>query len=176
MAGRTKKNLWTEIRLGLPEEQMGNLEPSALRELFNVLRPMEEAVIFSRYNLKTGAVQKTFAKIAATLKRSNCRVMQIHDKAMRKLQAAVKGLIWSKEAEVSGTVPDYYDDMPIEDLNLSVRAYNCLKNAGISTVGELSRKTSHELLKRKNMGRRSLNEIEKALSVLINIGEFHLLP
>ncbi|GAB6184028.1 DNA-directed RNA polymerase subunit alpha [Thermodesulfovibrio hydrogeniphilus] len=52
---------------------------------------------------------------------------------------------------------------PIEDLELSVRAYNCLKSAGINTVLELVQKTENELLKTKNFGKRSLDEIKEVL-------------
>lgn len=52
---------------------------------------------------------------------------------------------------------------PVEDLELSVRAYNCLKNAGVNTVVDLVRKTENELLKTKNFGRRSLEEIKEVL-------------
>ncbi len=52
---------------------------------------------------------------------------------------------------------------PIEDLELSVRAYNCLKSAGINTVLELVQKTESELLKTKNFGKRSLDEIKEVL-------------
>ncbi len=52
---------------------------------------------------------------------------------------------------------------PIEDLELSVRAYNCLKSAGINTVLELVQKTEQELLKTKNFGKRSLDEIKEVL-------------
>lgn len=53
---------------------------------------------------------------------------------------------------------------PIEDLELSVRAYNCLKSAGINTVSELIQRTEPELLKTKNFGKRSLDEIKEVLS------------
>jgi DNA-directed RNA polymerase subunit alpha len=51
----------------------------------------------------------------------------------------------------------------IEELELSVRSYNCLKNANISTIGELVSKTEQEMLKTKNFGRKSLNEIKEIL-------------
>jgi len=51
----------------------------------------------------------------------------------------------------------------IEELELSVRAYNCLKNANIKTIFDLVQKTEHELLKTKNFGRKSLNEIMNLL-------------
>lgn len=53
---------------------------------------------------------------------------------------------------------------PIEDLELSVRAYNCLKSAGINLIAELIQKTENDLLKTKNFGRRSLEEIKELLS------------
>ena len=54
----------------------------------------------------------------------------------------------------------------IEELELSVRAYNCLKNANIKTLYELCSKTDGEMLKTKNFGRKSLEEIKKVLSDL----------
>jgi DNA-directed RNA polymerase subunit alpha len=51
----------------------------------------------------------------------------------------------------------------IDELELSVRAYNCLKNANIKTIGELVRKTEYEMLRTKNFGRKSLNEIKDIL-------------
>src|SRR5207247_2412937 len=50
-----------------------------------------------------------------------------------------------------------------EELELSVRSYNCLKNADIKTIGELVQKTEAEMLKTKNFGRKSLNEIKEIL-------------
>ncbi|MBM3801593.1 MAG: DNA-directed RNA polymerase subunit alpha [Acidimicrobiia bacterium] len=54
----------------------------------------------------------------------------------------------------------------VEELELSVRSYNCLKNANIKTIGELVQKTESEMLKTKNFGRKSLNEIKEILSGL----------
>ena len=52
----------------------------------------------------------------------------------------------------------------VEELELSVRSYNCLKNANIQTIGELVQKTEAEMLRTKNFGRKSLNEIKEILS------------
>lgn len=57
-------------------------------------------------------------------------------------------------------------DMLIEDLDLSVRSYNCLKRAGINTVAELVRKTEEEMMKVRNLGKKSLEEVENKLSEL----------
>lgn len=57
-----------------------------------------------------------------------------------------------------------YLDKPVEDLELSVRSANCLKNAEINYIGDLAQKTDQEMLKTKNFGRKSLNEIKALLS------------
>ena len=54
----------------------------------------------------------------------------------------------------------------VEELELSVRSYNCLKNANIQTIGELVQKTEPEMLKTKNFGRKSLNEIKEVLATM----------
>lgn len=51
----------------------------------------------------------------------------------------------------------------VDELELSVRSHNCLKNANIRTIGELVQKTESEILKTKNFGRKSLNEIKEIL-------------
>ena len=50
-------------------------------------------------------------------------------------------------------------EMPIEDLELSVRSFNCLKRSGISTVGDLANKTETDMMKVKNLGKKSLEEV-----------------
>ena len=50
-------------------------------------------------------------------------------------------------------------DTPIEELELSVRSYNCLKRAGISTVKELTEKSEEDMMKVRNLGRKSLVEV-----------------
>lgn len=57
-----------------------------------------------------------------------------------------------------------YLDKPVEDLELSVRSANCLKNADINYIGDLAQKTDQEMLKTKNFGRKSLNEIKALLA------------
>jgi len=52
----------------------------------------------------------------------------------------------------------------VDEMELSVRSYNCLKNANIKTIGELVQKTEAEMLKTKNFGRKSLNEIKEILT------------
>ena len=54
----------------------------------------------------------------------------------------------------------------VEELELSVRSYNCLKNANIQTIGDLVQRSESEMLRTKNFGRKSLNEIKEILSGL----------
>jgi len=60
--------------------------------------------------------------------------------------------------------PNPYLDKPVEDLELSVRSANCLKNAEIYFIGDLAQKSDQEMLKTKNFGRKSLNEIKTLLA------------
>ncbi len=57
-------------------------------------------------------------------------------------------------------------EMTIEDLDLSVRSYNCLKRAGINTVEDLANKTEEEMMKVRNLGRKSLDEVKYKLHAL----------
>ena len=57
-------------------------------------------------------------------------------------------------------------DMPIEELELSVRSYNCLKRANINTIGELMLKSEDDLIKVRNLGKKSLDEVEQKLLAL----------
>ena len=57
-------------------------------------------------------------------------------------------------------------EMTIEELDLSVRSYNCLKRAGIDTVQELTERTMDDMMKVRNLGRKSLEEVEQKLAAL----------
>jgi len=82
--------------------------------------------------------------------------------------------IEEEEEEIEGPTVDVSDEeksvlweklnKSVDEMELSVRSYNCLKNASIRTIGELVQKTESEMLKTKNFGRKSLNEIKEILS------------
>ena len=57
-------------------------------------------------------------------------------------------------------------EMTIEELDLSVRSYNCLKRAGIHTTQELAMKTEEEMMKVRNLGKKSLEEVMSKLEAL----------
>ena len=57
-----------------------------------------------------------------------------------------------------------YDDMPIEELELGVRSYNCLKREGVETVGDLIARSEAELMNIPNFGRKSIEEVRERLA------------
>ncbi len=56
-------------------------------------------------------------------------------------------------------------EMTIEELDLSVRSYNCLKRAGINTVEELVQNTEEDMMKVRNLGTKSLEEVQNKLAM-----------
>ena len=74
-------------------------------------------------------------------------------------------------ADEPTVVANEHLDKSVEELELSVRSYNCLKNANIRTIRELVQKTEPEMLRTKNFGRKSLNEIKEILLTMgLNLG------
>ena len=76
----------------------------------------------------------------------------------------------AKKAEImverKETIRDRVLEMTIEDLDLSVRSFNCLKRAGINTVEDLTNRTESEMIKVKNLGKKSLEEVINKLQGL----------
>ncbi len=85
-----------------------------------------------------------------------------HFNEFTKLDDIVKNYKLVKE-EVK-TEENKYQDMLIEELDLSVRSNNCLKRAGISTVMELTQKSEDEMMKVRNLGKKSLKEVKEKLA------------
>ena len=71
-----------------------------------------------------------------------------------------------EESSEDSTAPRFNENLyrSVEELELSVRSANCLKNADINQIWQLVSKTEAEMLKTKNFGRKSLNEIKEVLS------------
>jgi DNA-directed RNA polymerase subunit alpha len=76
------------------------------------------------------------------------------------------GIVVSPEEALASIGSDPIKQMPIEDLDLSVRSYNCLKREGVATVGELLDKTEQELLEIRNFGSKSVDEVKEKLAEL----------
>jgi len=85
-------------------------------------------------------------------------------------------VVTDESEQTPGFTDDYFDEEPlevndnllksVEELELSVRSYNCLKNANIRTLADLVQKTEQEMLRTKNFGRKSLNEIKEIIQVM----------
>ncbi len=78
------------------------------------------------------------------------------------LEKAVEEMNMLKEEVV--VQENKFENMPIEELDLSVRSYNCLKRAAIQTVAELTQKTEEEMMKVRNLGKKSLKEVKDKLA------------
>ena len=68
------------------------------------------------------------------------------------------------EAPVEEAAPFSDWDIPVDELDLSVRSYNCLKRAGISKISELLQKTEEEIMNMRNLGKKSVDEIKEKLA------------
>ncbi|MBQ6975431.1 MAG: DNA-directed RNA polymerase subunit alpha [Selenomonadaceae bacterium] len=85
------------------------------------------------------------------------------------VEEIIAGMEEEEQTETAETQPAPEDkekrilDMTIEDLDLSVRSFNCLKRAGIDFVGDLVNKTEEDMMKVRNLGRKSLDEVKKKL-------------
>ncbi|MBX5464020.1 MAG: DNA-directed RNA polymerase subunit alpha [Clostridia bacterium] len=82
-----------------------------------------------------------------------------------------RGLVGREEgpaegAETEASERDRLLERSIDELELSIRSYNCLKRAGINTIGELVAKTPEEMMKVRNLGRKSLEEVQEKLAAL----------
>jgi len=97
--------------------------------------------------------------LAAKLVRDHLNIFINLDES---LESSAEGV--SEPARV-GALNEHLDKS-VEELELSVRSYNCLKNANIRTIRELVAKTEAEMLKTKNFGRKSLNEIKEILTTM----------
>lgn len=76
--------------------------------------------------------------------------------------ANVDGIMVEREEDAT----DKILDMTIEELDFSVRAYNCLKRAGINTVRDLVEKSELEMMKVRNLGKKSLKDVKDKLAEL----------
>lgn len=78
-------------------------------------------------------------------------------------EMAINMEVMSEQAKETG---NKVLDMTIEELDLSVRSYNCLKRAGIQSVQELAQKSEEEMIKVRNLGKKSLKEVKDKLNEL----------
>ena len=101
------------------------------------------------------------AKDAVSL---GAKIMSDHLTVFTSLSDAVSTS--STIVEKTSDRPDAKLSMPIDELDLSVRSFNCLKRANINTVADLINKTGEDMMKVRNMGKKSLDEVQKKLEMM----------
>lgn len=122
---------------------------------------VEQSIDFDKLTLEVTTDGTTSAEEITSLA---AKIMNDHLKLFVDLVESMKGVEILK--------PDTQDtktkvlDMSVEDLDLSVRSYNCLKRANIHTVEDLTKRTEDDMLKVRNLGRKSLEEVVKKLEDL----------
>jgi DNA-directed RNA polymerase subunit alpha len=92
------------------------------------------------------------------------KIMSDHLAVVIELSEKAKATDFIIDREDSGSIQ--LMEMSIEELDFSVRSYNSLKRAGISTVGELINKSEEEMMTIRNLGRKSLKEVKDKLEEL----------
>lgn len=172
--------------LGSEEEAIKIYVPGVYAALAT-LTEREQEVIRQRY-----AECKTLKAVGALHGVGQERIRQIQAKAVRKLRHPTRAIMFKaaaladlqeqhaecnklkKECERLGKALEILTpgagiamaatlDIPLDDLDLSVRAYNCLRRAGKNTLGDIKKMTEAELMGVRNLGRRSLEEVKAKL-------------
>jgi len=116
---------------------------------------------FDKLTLEVWTDSTISAKDAVSL---GAKILSDHLTVFTNLSAAV-----SAGSTVVEKVPDRADSklaMTIDELDLSVRSFNCLKRANINTVADLISKTGEDMMKVRNMGKKSLDEVQKKLEMM----------
>ncbi|MDE6302660.1 MAG: DNA-directed RNA polymerase subunit alpha [Clostridia bacterium] len=122
---------------------------------------VEQSIDFDKLTLEVTTDGTTSAKEITSLA---AKIMNDHVKLFVDLveNMAEKAILVEPQADSKVKVLE----MSVEDLDLSVRSYNCLKRANIHTVDDLTRRTEEDMLKVRNLGKKSLEEVVKKLEDL----------
>ena len=116
---------------------------------------------FDKLTLEVWTDSTISAKDAVSL---GARILSDHLTVFTNLSDTVG--VGSTVVEKVATSPDTKLSMTIDELDLSVRSFNCLKRANINTVADLISKTGEDMMKVRNMGKKSLDEVQKKLEMM----------
>lgn len=94
------------------------------------------------------------------------KILRDHIQILTEIDESTLDEIENQEEESVREPVNTASQRMIEDLELSVRSYNCLKRAGITTVEELTQKTEEEMIHVRNLGKKSLNEVKEKIYAL----------
>ena len=171
-------------RLILNDAESQEVYIKGVAEVLEKLSEREQMIMWSRYSEK-----KTLNEVGIGLGVGKERIRQIEAKALRKLghphnRSCVMAIsdkqhkdeMREKALQVEKELRQYFEEemkkygalpkvaeIPIEELDLSVRPYNCLKRAGINTIGQLQELSEEKLLRVRNLGLKSFEEIQSKL-------------
>ena len=116
---------------------------------------------FDKLTLEVWTDSTITAKDAVSL---GAKILSDHLTVFTNLSDAVSA--GSTVVEKAATTTDTKLSMTIDELDLSVRSFNCLKRANINTVADLISKTGEDMMKVRNMGKKSLDEVQKKLEMM----------
>ena len=116
---------------------------------------------FDKLTLEVWTDSTITAKDAVSL---GAKILSDHLTVFTNLSDAVTA--GSTVVEKAATTTDTKLSMTIDELDLSVRSFNCLKRANINTVADLISKTGEDMMKVRNMGKKSLDEVQKKLEMM----------
>ncbi len=136
---------------GVTRERIRQLIEKSLRKLRHPTR-----VNFLIYGVK-GVIQQTSVEAAqnAVSKRLERALSQIGD-----ISHFLHTITGKEEyADISEKCAGFNDSIPLEELNLSCRSFNCLKHAGVTQAGDIARMSKGELMRVKNLGKKSVEEV-----------------
>lgn len=160
VAQDVNKTLHKEASLGIGTIYTDSIYTPVKRAAYNVepalvgLTSLYDRLTLEVWTDESIAPQKALAQAAKILTDYFGLIVELEE-GLLAVDSVIKPSIEGKEKPKS--------TMMIEDLDLSVRSYNCLKRAGIQTVEELTQKTEEDMMKVRNLGKKSLKEVKDKL-------------
>lgn len=166
-------------RLILNDAESQEVYIKGVAEVLEKLSEREQMIMWSRY-----AEKKTLREVALEFNVVAERIRQIEAKALRKLghprnRSCVMAISvkqhqdeiseYEEEMKKNGALPKVIAEIPIEELDLSIRPYNCLRRAGISTIEQLQQVPEEKLWRLRNLGRKSMEEIQSKLKEYMEV-------
>ena len=157
----------------LPTEDITEDIKAGLNYALSTLSEREQAIIRMRYQ-----EHLPLREIGIAIEVTTERIRSLGDKILRKLRepqrlgyikygkCGFETLIAKREEEKRNAKVDSQLRMTLEELDLTVRSFNCLKVRGCDTVGDIAALTEEEILKTKNLGKKSMIEIAEALQAI----------
>lgn len=157
----------------MPTEDITEDIKAGLDYALSTLAEREQAIIRMRYQEHL-SLREIGIEIGVTTE----RIRSLSDKILRKLRepqrlgyikfgkCGYEALIAKREEEKRNAKVDSQLRMTLEELDLTVRSFNCLKVRGCDTVGDIAALTEEEILQTKNLGKKSMIEIAEALKAI----------